>query len=521
MPGAATWDSAQLNLHEVTLGRKQSSYGGQVGSNHPDEYYGIQLNRASHVNLQLTHLKANADLAIIDDQGNVLQVSARSGRKDESIQLDLLPGHYTIRVHATTGNTAFQLTADTKGTFRRAAVPVSQQNPVIDWNAVLLQALATDKTAPPNAARDLAIVQTAVYDAVNAILHLAKSYAVNDVQASIWASPAAAVSGAAYETLIHLFPNQRSTFDEVLGRELAQLPNGQSKQDGYWLGVTVADRILAGRSQDGSENNTSYTPIAGAGYWQPTPGAYAPALDPNWGGVTPFAMTTNTQFAPPPPPAYNSPQFTAELEQVRQLGQLRSPYRTAEQSQIAEFWADPGGTFTPPGHWNAIAATILQEQKTSLFASARLFALMDIALADAGILCWSTKYTYNQWRPVTALRDTTPGLPWTSDPTWTPAWATPPFPDYMSGHSTFSATASTILADFFGTDQMHFTVAIATLPGVLTPGLTRSFSSFSQAAEEAGISRIYGGIHVMSSNVAGLTAGHALGDYVFQNFLKV
>lgn len=522
MPDAATLNSPQsTNIQEILVGRKHRSFSGFVGGSHLDDYYGFQLRKASHLNLKLNRLKANTDLAVLDDQGNVLAVSDHQAFKGEAIRLDLAPGHYTIRVHATEGNTSYRLTAYTKGHVHKNLTPSPVNNPVVDWNAVVLKALAADKTAPPSAARDLAIVQTAVYDAVNSILHLAKSYSTTDMTASIWASPAAAVSGAAYESLIHLFPKQKETFDAFLSQELGQLSNGRAKQDGVQVGVAVADRILALRSNDGSNNTKPYTSISGLGYWEPTPPSFAAALAPNWGSVTPFAMTSVSQFAPPPPPAYNSAQYAAELEQVRQLGQLNSPYRTTDQTQIAEFWADPGGTFTPPGHWNAIAESVAQSQKTNLFNSARLFALLDIALADAGLLCWSTKYTYNQWRPVTAIRDTTPGLPWTPDPTWTPQWATPPFPDYMSGHSTFSAAASTVLAGFWGTDQISFTSSIASLPGVLTPGVTRSYSSFSQAAQEAGVSRIYGGIHVMSSNLAGLDAGRELGSYIVQNFLTV
>jgi hypothetical protein len=227
-------------------------------------------------------------------------------------------------------------------------------------------------------------------------------------------------------------------------------------------------------------------------------------------------MTSDAQFRPDAPPAMDSAQYASEYNQTKQIGSLNSTTRTADQTETALFWADGGGTYTPPGHWNQIAEQVTVKQRTSLVDNARLFAALNISLADAGISCWEAKYTYKSCRPITAIRngdnDTNPLT--VGDTTWQPLIVTPPFPEYTSGHSTFSGAASTVLASFFGANYSFSTNSLG------LPGTTRQFASFSQAADEAGMSRIYGGIHYMSANLAGLDAGRKLGSYVVNNFVK-
>jgi membrane-associated phospholipid phosphatase len=197
-------------------------------------------------------------------------------------------------------------------------------------------------------------------------------------------------------------------------------------------------------------------------------------------------------------------------------GPLSSTTRTAEQTQIANFWADGSGTETPPGHWNTIAQNVGLSRHNTLEENAHMFALLNMALADAGIACWDSKYAYNFWRPVTAILnadlDHNPATP--EDPFWTPLLVTPPFPSYVSGHSTFSSAASTVLTFLFG-NHVHFSTSSDALPGV-----QRTFTSFVQAAQEAGQSRIFGGIHFQFDNQDGLTLGKAVGIWVFRHFLK-
>jgi hypothetical protein len=201
---------------------------------------------------------------------------------------------------------------------------------------------------------------------------------------------------------------------------------------------------------------------------------------------------------------------------VKELGAINSATRTAEQTEIARFWADFSHTESPPGHWNSIARDVAARQGNTLEENARLFALLNIAMADAGIVTWDAKYRYNFWRPVTAIREADrDGNPDTvADPGWTPLLVTPNFPEYTSGHSTFSAAAAEILRGFYGTDAIHFTALSDTLPGV-----TRTYDSLRAAVDEIGLSRVYGGIHFLSGDIDGIESGEALGKFVFDNFL--
>jgi membrane-associated phospholipid phosphatase len=243
--------------------------------------------------------------------------------------------------------------------------------------------------------------------------------------------------------------------------------------------------------------------------------------------VTPFATTSATQFGPPAPPLINSPEYAAAVDEVQRLGSLNSTERTTEQTEIALFWADGGGTSTPAGHWNQIAADIALGQAGSLWENSRLFAALNTAMADAGIAAWTAKYSYDLWRPVDAIRrgDTDGNDATAVDPSWTPLLRTPPFPSYISGHSSFSGAAESVLAAAFGAN-LHFTTRADGHTGFTQRPLsdslitTRSFDSFAEAADEAGQSRVYGGIHYQFDNQAGLAMGRQIGTFVIDNFFR-
>lgn len=386
---------------------------------------------------------------------------------------------------------------------------------VLDWNEVLLDAVRFDKTSPPKAARAMACVNVSIYDAVNGILGGHTPYAVTD-HAPAGASPEAAAVAAASKALVALFPAQQATFDAARAASLAAIPDGPAKTSGISWGEQVAEAILELRADDHSGATDAWEAPLGGGWWLPTPPAFAPPLLPNWPRVTPWAKTSFSQFRQEAPPSPNSAEYTAAYREVRRIGRIDSPSRTADQTQIALFWADGAGTETPPGHWLTIADGVSKERGLSLAENARLFALLSMTVADAAIVSWDIKYAYNNWRPVTGIQHADQdGNPDTeADPSWLPLIATPPFPSYSSGHSTFSGSSSRLLAHFFGTDAIAFSTVSDGLPGV-----TRSFTSFSQAAEEAGQSRIYGGIHWQFDNTAGLASGRTLADHVFFNFL--
>jgi hypothetical protein len=211
-----------------------------------------------------------------------------------------------------------------------------------------------------------------------------------------------------------------------------------------------------------------------------------------------------------------SAEYARDFEEVRTLGSRDSIARTPEQTQVAYFWADGAGTVTPPGHWNRIARTVARSAGRSVHDNARLFALLNAALADAAVVCWDMKFTCNLWRPITAIHeaDTDGNDQTTRDPNWRSLLDTPPFPSCTSGHSTFSSAAAEVLALFFGRDAMGFSDTSGAQPTI------RTYASFSQAAEEAGRSRIYAGIHFQFDNEAGLKSGRAVARYIFDNHLK-
>ena len=436
-------------------------------------------------------------------------ITADAAGKFTFTDVPLILGDNSLTVNAkdAAGNTS---------TFTTIIKRVDQDNSdvVLDWNATLLNAVYEDKTAPPIASRNMAIAQTAVFDAINSITKTYKNYHFTGTAPTIVSAEAAAAS-AAYTVLVNLYPNQKTFFDTALTASLAKITDGEAETTGVTFGQTVANDILTLRSTDGFNTTVNYTPGTNPGDWQPTPPANASALLPQWGQVTPFGLTSGSQFRPAGEPVLTSDQYTTDFNQVKDLGSINSTTRTADQTEVAKFWADGSGTFTPPGHWNQIAQNAAATKGNSLVDNARLFALLDISLADAGIAAWDAKYTENSWRPITAIQkaDTDGNPNTTADTNWKPLITTPPFPSYISGHSTFSAAAATVLTTILG-DNVSFS-----LNSLGTPGVNRTFTNFNAAANEAGISRIYGGIHFNADNVDGLATGKSVGNYVLQNLL--
>jgi membrane-associated phospholipid phosphatase len=385
---------------------------------------------------------------------------------------------------------------------------------VLRWNEAALAAVRTAGQNPPVGARSEAIVQAAVFEAVNSIDKSYNHYLV-DIPAPAWASKEAAAAEAAHDALVGLFPAQQLVLDLELRASLQGIPNDDAKTSGIDVGHAAAQIMLAVRAHDGSDRVVTYTPGTEPGDWQPTPPAFGPPLVPQWPSVTPFALERASQFRPPAPPPLTSAEYAAAFNQIKELGALDSPTRTADQTEAALFWQ---GVVTPnaAGWWNEIAQRVAVERGNSLVDNARLFALLNLAQADALIASFDGKYTYNFWRPVTAIRAVDQGNPNTErDPSWTPLMATPSHPSYPSNHATNSTAAAVVLASFFGTDAIPFSFSWEGLPGV-----TRSFDSFSAAAHEAGLSRIWAGFHWSFDITAGEPLGSAVGDYVFQNYLQ-
>jgi hypothetical protein len=420
---------------------------------------------------------------------------------------------------------------------------------VLEWNANALDAMVNDsflgaaakQAGPTRASRALAIEQVAVFDAVNSIDRSYDPYLI-EVNAPRGASITAAAAQAAHDTLVALYPDFQPTLDARLAADLAGISSARARDEGVLVGHIVAESILAVRSHDGAEVAMPYTPGNQPGQWQPDPlHPTQMALGSLWGSVTPFTLTSAEQFHVPPPPALNSQAYADAFNEVKAVGSATSTTRTAEQTEIGIFWGYDGsrGLSTPPRLYNQIAETLAVQQHNSVIQNARFFALINLAMGDAGIACWDAKYDYNFWRPVTAIRAAgTDGNPDTSaDPNWTPLGApadngsgtsfTPPFPAYASGHATFGGALFRIMADFYGTDNIHFSFMSDEFNGitrdqngVVRPIVTRSWDSFSQAAEENGQSRIYLGIHWSFDKVQGIKQGTEIADYIFHHFLR-
>ncbi len=390
-----------------------------------------------------------------------------------------------------------------------------QANEVLDWNELMLDAIRSDNSGPTLSTRNLAILHLSIYDAVVAIDRGHQPYRVS-VDAQGEASPVAAVAAAGHEVMLALYPPFAGRTGSLFADQLAKLPQDASTTNGLALGREVARRLLESREDDGASTQVTYIPSAEPGQWRRTPPFYRPPLDPHWRYVTLFALPDKEPFVPPPPPLMTSQEYAEAFNEVKAIGGRESPLRTSEQSQIAVFWSDFSYTAMPPGHWHEIAATLVRNHNVSLTDTARLYALLSLAQADAAIVCWETKYRYNTWRPITAIqRADEDGNPATeADPSWNHYLNSPPFPEYTSGHSTFSKASAQVLTHFFGTDEMEFTATSDSLPGVF-----RHFSSFAACADEVGMSRIYGGIHFPFANRDGKACGKKVGDYVCTNYL--
>jgi membrane-associated phospholipid phosphatase len=393
---------------------------------------------------------------------------------------------------------------------------VSAQSPdqVIQWNRVLLGILRTPGAQPPtiHPTRSMAIMHAAVYDAVNATVTTPHTDYLLHLKAPRHTSAAAAAAAAAHGVLVRLYPNQTAMLDADLAASLAQLPDGPAKDQGVQVGETAAQRMLALRANDGSATTLPlFTPGTNPGDYQLTPPAFAAPVFTQWPFVKPFTLRRANQFRPAPPPALTSPTYTAAFNEVKDLGAIGSTSRTADQTEIARFWAAP-----IQNYWNEIAQTVSIAHGTGLAQNARLFALLDLTLADSVIAFYDAKYTYRLWRPITAIRAAdNDGNPATvADPSWTPLANTALDPSYPGAHSVVSAAGAAVLSSFFGSDSDSFNVSSEVLPGV-----QRSFTSFTGAANEAGLSRIYAGQHSRIDHVAGQALGRQVAAYVLKHFL--
>jgi hypothetical protein len=398
----------------------------------------------------------------------------------------------------------------------------ARQDEVLAWNRITLDTIRATRLDPPRATRTLAMVHLAIFDAVNGIAGVYEPYHVRD-PAPPGASLYAAAAVAAYTVLVGLYPERRDRLADALDASLASLRPNTARWKGEMWGHRVGEAILRERSDDGAGARVPYAPSGKLGAWQPTPPGFAPALAPQWPLVRPFAMACGDQFRAEPPPGPRSVEFVAAFREVALVGGADSPVRTSDQTESAFFWDDGPGSVTLPGHWQVIAQDLAERRAEDLLENARLFALLGMAQADAVISAWDSKYAYDHMRPITVVRAGAQCHPAIGpDPTWTSLLPVPPVPSYTSEHSAVSAASARVLALHVGSDEIGFSGTSPDpqrWPEALNDAVRR-WSSLSAAAEEAGQSQIYAGVHWQYDHQAGMTAGRALGSYVFENFLR-
>jgi len=397
-------------------------------------------------------------------------------------------------------------------------LPAVQEEVVLQWNRVLMETILTPGQQPATImpVRSYAIMHAAMFDAVNSIDGSYTPY-LTDVPGSQNAAIEAAAAKAAHDVLVGLYPARLAVYDAELAVSLQGLDAARAQQ-GIRVGQIVAERILAVRANDGwNATPPSFVLPATAGNWQPTPPANSAATFTHYPSVMPFAITSATQFQPNPPPAMTSDQYAADLNEVKELGAVNSATRTADQTLVAKLWANVN---TPTNFlfvWNNVARTVSEARNLTTVERARLFALTNIALHDALQTTFASKFHYGHWRPVTAIRraDEDGNANTAPDAAWSSLIPTPPYPSYAGNMAAIGTSQATILALFFGRDDIQFQHTWAGAGGA-----TRSYAGFNAMANEQERARVYGGIHFTFDNVAGQSVGRNVANYIFANVMR-
>lgn len=395
-------------------------------------------------------------------------------------------------------------------------VAAGDREVVLEWNRAVLA--NTPASVGLFSFRHQAMVHIAMFDAVNSIQGRYKPYHVQ-VWAHPSASPEAAAAQAAHDVLTHLIPAAKPTFDALLASRLAKIP-APCAAHGAAVGAKVAKAVINWRTADGSElPNPPYLPPPLTGLWQPAaPGQVAAFV--HFQNVEPFALLTPTQYLPTAFPQLNSPEYAAALNQVKDLGAVGSTTRTADQTLVAQLIAGVGYAPGPFGLWATVGQEVVRTRNLSLIDAARTFALLSVALNDGLQTSHTSKFAYQLWRPITAIRRAGEDLndETVADESWTPLIATPPYPSHASNVACLSTSAARTLARIFKTDAVPFKVTWTGTAG--NPNVTRSYKGFSALAEEAGLARVYGGIHFSFELDAANEACTKVADFLSDNYAQ-
>jgi hypothetical protein len=397
--------------------------------------------------------------------------------------------------------------------------PAASSNAVIlEWNRIL-----TDQQGAGNlySFRQYAILHVAMFDAANSVRGAYRPYRLQAPNAE-GASEEAAAAQAARDVMVALYPAAAATFDTALSARLAALPAGTTAQ-GVEVGRQVAQAVLQWRSNDGSATpDPAYTPTPLPGVWQPTaPGQVAAGT--RMTAMLPFALLSPSQYLPAPPPTLNSTDYAQNYQMVLDVGRASSTTRTAEQTLLARLVAGVNYRPGPFAMWNAVTRGLAESRQLSLMEAARLFAYVNVAMHDGLQTSHTSKFVYNLWRPVTAIVDGANDSNNTTvaDPTWTPLLTTPPYPSHSSNVACIGTSAARVLARALGSDQIPFNMTW-TWTGAAGAGsdVTRPYTTLSQLAGEAGMSRVWGGIHFEFEIHASAVACTKVADYIFSNYMQ-
>jgi len=389
---------------------------------------------------------------------------------------------------------------------------------VLDWNAIAVDTEIQNGANPFAQARYMAIVQLAVFEAVNSITGNYKPY-LGTIVAPAGASPDAAAAQAAHDVLVNYFHNSQTTLDNQLAATLALIPNGQAKTDGITVGQTAAAAMIALRSNDGSAPPKFYTPgPAVPGAWQATPSCpvikgVAVGAFFHWQNVTPFGIPDVHAYLLSPPPELTSNLYAKTYNEVMEVGSINSTDRPADRANVAIFYAASSPTYV----FNQAARQVSQERYHSLSENVRALALVNMAISDSLVATFYNKYQYVFWRPETAIHGgNNDGNPKTvGDPTWAPFIVTPCFPSYPSAHGTGSGGAAEVLRRLYG-EAGH----MITLSNPAVPSIVLQYTRFNQITNDISDARVYGGIHFRTDQEAGADLGRAVGTAVYQNNLR-
>ncbi len=376
---------------------------------------------------------------------------------------------------------------------------VVQADVVIDWNSRADVIAAERKVSGPVHGRTLALMHTAMFEALNAIDRRYQPYRLNLVTDRNTSREAAAAA-AGHEVLVAQYPEQKAALDALLAQQLSAVPEGPARERGLILGRKAAAEMLALRHDDGSAAPDNYRPVTQPGQYLPT----APVVSAGVGTWTPWVMASGSQFRPGPPPSLTSATWTRDVNEIREIGGLDSKLRTAEQTTVGKFWFVTGARA-----WNPMVAQLAAAKHMDLLDCARLFALTSLAGMDAYIAVFDAKYHYNFWRPVTAIRNAdqtgNPATP--REPGWQPLGETPMHPEYPCAHCITSSAVAAVIRGVVGEDIGTLTLTSATAPGV-----TRSWTRLDDYTNEVANARTWAGFHYRFSNEAGKDMGRRIGE---------